>query len=243
LPRGAFRSGRYRRLSVLDDSSILPPEPDGLEMIHDREYRVRAYRAAADRILLRGAVRDQKPNGLYIVDDPDPLTFHHMLVELHVAFPSMEIVDAAVLFEAHPHEACPSIAERYRSLVGLSIARGFTHEVRQRFGGPRGCTHTTALLLAMAPVAIQCVWSMEIAGARESGRPLRRPSDLTDEERERRRSVVLNSCHVWDVDGEHAKRVLAGGEVGLPIPMRRRLERLGIDPATFGDPVRPRHRD
>ena len=58
---------------------------------------------------------------------------------------------ADVVFEAHPHTTCPAIIEHYQGLVGLSIARGFTHQVRELFGGPRGCTHTTALLLAMAP--------------------------------------------------------------------------------------------
>ena len=56
-------------------------------------------------------------------------------------------------------------------LVGLSIARGFTHRVRELFGGPRGCTHTTALLQAMAPIAMQCFWSMRSAAC--NGVPLR----------------------------------------------------------------------
>ena len=73
--------------------SILPPDPDDLEVLHDREYRVRAYRAADDRLLIRGAVRDQKPPGMYVEGDPDPLTVHHMQVELEVAFPSLEIVE------------------------------------------------------------------------------------------------------------------------------------------------------
>lgn len=224
-------------MSAFDESSILPPEPDELDVIHDREYRVRAYRLAPDRILIRGAVRDQKPEGLYLADDPDPLTFHHMQVELEVAFPSLQIVAADVVFETHPHNECPSISDHYRSLVGLSIGRGFTHEVRARFGGPRGCTHTTALLLAMAPVAIQCIWSMQVAETQQSGKRWRRPSELSAEERERRWSASLNSCHVWDIEGEHAQRVLSGGAVELPIPMRRRLEKFGIDPATVAGPA------
>src|SRR4051812_49539139 len=85
---------------------------------------------------------------------------HHMQVDLEVAFPSMEIVASTVVFESHPHVLCPSITPHYEKLVGLSIARGFTHKVRELFGGPRGGTHTTALLQAMAPVAIQATWSM-----------------------------------------------------------------------------------
>ena len=71
-----------------------------------------------------------------VPDDPEPLTMHHMIVELEVAFPSLQITAADVIFDAHPHTMCPVITEHYKELVGLSIARGFTHEVRQRFGGP-----------------------------------------------------------------------------------------------------------
>jgi Protein of unknown function (DUF2889) len=217
------------------DDSTLPPDPDGMVVLHEREYRVRVYRladAAGTRLLLRGAVRDQKPAGLYIAGDPDPLTFHHMQVELEISFPSLEITAAAVLFEAHPHETCGSIAPNYGSLVGLSIARGFTHQVRQRFGGPRGCTHTTALLLAMAPVAIQSIWSMQVFEDREAGRTWRHSSELTPEERRQRWSASLNSCHVWDETGEFAQHALAGGTIDVPIPLRRRFDVLGVDTST-----------
>ena len=233
-----FESTRYDRWMTpettsarFDSEPILPPDPTGAIVLHEREYRVRSYRLDDSRILLRGAVRDQKPAGLYVESDPDPLTFHHMQVELEVAFPTLTIVAATVLFEAHPHEMCGSIAPHYGSLVGLSIARGFTHEVRHRFGGPRGCTHTTALLLAMAPVAIQSIWSMQLVEDRIAGlSSWRRPADLSPEERQRRWAATLNSCHVWDETGEFAQRALAGGDLDVPIPMRKRLDALGLNP-------------
>ena len=84
-----------------------------------------------------------------------------------------------MLFETHPHTECVSIVDAYRGLVGLSITRGFTHKVRELFGGPRGCTHTTALLMAMAPVAVQCIWSMnvvELPSRRTADAARRRPA-------------------------------------------------------------------
>ena len=102
-----------------DTEPILPPDPDGVVVLHEREYRVRSYRLDGSRLLLRGAVRDQKPAGLYVDTDPDPLTFHHMQVELEVEFPELTITAATVLFEAHPHDMCGSIAPHYGSLVGL----------------------------------------------------------------------------------------------------------------------------
>lgn len=220
--------------SLFDAGPILPPDPAGLDVLHEREYRVRAYRTPPDPdgrhgLLIRGAVRDQKPAHLYIADDNDPLTIHHMQIELRVAFPTMTIEATSVLFEAHPHDTCGSIADSYRGLEGLSIARGFTHRVRELFGGPRGCTHTTALLLAMAPVAIQCIWSMQADDSRTTGEPMRRPEDLSPEEREQRWAVTVNSCHVWEEDGELVGELRNGGTVELPLPIRRRFERLGID--------------
>ena len=217
-------------MTLFATDDILPePPPDALEVLHDREYRVRAFQIADDRLLIQGAVRDQKPPGLYVPDDPEPLTIHHMQLSFEVGFPSLEIVAATVHFESHPHPTCPSIETHYEQLVGLSIARGFTHKVRGLFGGPRGCTHTTALLQAMAPVAVQCFWSMRAATAKRAG------VDNPVVSRERTGSgdgnlaYVINSCHVWADDGPALAERRAGGGPAVPIPMQRRLDELGIE--------------
>ena len=206
---------------------LLPAEPD-LELLHTRDYQVRSYRKG-DNLLLRGAVRDVKPAGLYVVDDPDPLEIHHMVVELEVAYPSMAIVDARVVFETHPHGICPTITEHYRKLIGLSIARGFTHKVRELFGGPRGCTHTTALLQAMGPVAIQSTWSMRVAEQATNGVRLSRPRTI--EERRQMFASNLNTCHVWAEDGEHVAGIERGEEPEMPVWMVDRMAALGVDTA------------
>ena len=216
---------------LFDDSEILPPDPVGddgapLEVLHDREYRVRAFRRRDDLVLIRGAVRDQKPPGLYVDSDPDPLTIHHMQIELDVRFPTMEIAAANVVLEVHPHPECPRIEEHYQELVGLSIARGFTHRVRELFGGPRGCTHTTALLQAMAPVAIQCVWSMRASDARSTGGEM----VLTPEQRRAAWQMNVNSCHVWAEDGEQVAQLEAGADMRPPLWAEERLVSLGMKP-------------
>ena len=209
---------------------ILPPDPDGMDVLHDREYRVRGYRVSDEELLIRGAVRDQKPPGLYVEGDPDPLTMHHMQVELRVAFPSLVITGADVLFEAHPHTACPAVTTHYQGLVGLSIARGFTHRVRELFGGPRGCTHTTALLLAMAPVAVQCTWSMHGVARREVPAPGGGRPGPTPEDRARMLQSNLDTCHVWSADSEHVAAIRAGQPVELPITMAERYRKFGVSP-------------
>lgn len=208
---------------------ILPPDPEGLEVLHDREYRVRAFKLADDKLLIRGAVRDQKPPGIYLVDDPNPLTMHHMQVDLTIGFPSMEILDATVGFEAHPHGTCTNIVDHYQGLVGLSISRGFTHKVRELFGGPRGCTHTTALLLAMGPIATQSIWSMQATLARKDGGSMfSGRASMTPEQRERSWKMNLNTCHVWAEDGEMIAAASAGAPIEMPLQMQKRFRELGI---------------
>lgn len=216
---------------LFDHDPILPPDPvdhqgNTAEVLHDREYRVRAYRLADDRVLLRGAVRDQKPPGLY-VDDPDPITVHHMQIDLEVAYPFLEIVKADVRLRTHPNRECPHIEEHYQNLVGLSIARGFTHKVRELFGGPRGCTHTTALLQAMAPVAVQVIWSLRSSDAKRSDGPARQP---TPEERTAMWQMNLNTCHVWAEESEVVANLRAGGESAAPVFVQERLVELGLKP-------------
>ncbi len=240
---------RFDDDGLFDVAGILPDAPLGddgqpLDVLHDREYRVRAYRKSADVLLVRGAVRDQKPPGLYFPGDPDPLTVHHMQVDLEVSFPSMEIVDARVEFLTHPGSTCPAIVEHYGELVGLSIARGFINRVRELFGGPRGCTHTTALLQAMAPVAIQSIWSMRSWDAQRDDladptthpatHPATHPDAAVEPTLEQRRQawqMNVNTCHVWADDGEQVRRLESGdGGMEAPLFAEPRMVALGIKP-------------
>lgn len=209
-----------------DDDLILPPPPDGAEaVLHDREYRIRAFRLSAERIVLQGAVRDQKPPGLYLRDDPDPLTVHHMKLSIEVAFPSLEIDAVTTHFESHPHDECTEITGKYDELIGLSIARGFTKQVAALFGGPRGCTHVTALLYAMAPVAMQCFFSMRAADAIMEGKsnPLFEGDEAEQDDTWR---TIVNTCHIWDENGAQVAAREAGEPHEIPVFLRGRLHEL-----------------
>jgi hypothetical protein len=201
-----------------------------LELLHDRQYSVQVYRKNEREIVARGSVRDVKPPGLYVEDDPDPLMIHHMVVDLTVAFPSFDIVGVEVVFDTHPQLTCPAITVAYQQLVGLSITRGFTHRLRELFGGPRGCAHVTALLQAMAPALIQSGWSMRIADGRARA-AAGIPPDSSDPEavREDRLGRNLNTCHVWAEDGDLMGRLRAGERIGPGLSIQQRLRDRGHD--------------
>jgi hypothetical protein len=206
--------------------SLLPPDDD-LDLIHTRQYEARVYQVSDKELLVRGAVSDMKPPGLYVVDDPEPMEIHQMQLELRVAMPKLEITSASVVFETHPNSKCPLIANDYEKLVGLSIVRGFTHKIRALFGGPNGCTHTNALLQAMAPAVVQSVWSVSVRNGR---RGKASGAASSQEERERRIAGTLNTCHIWAEDGEHVAAVRRGDRTNYPpIPVLERLRALGRD--------------
>ncbi|MEM7095057.1 MAG: DUF2889 domain-containing protein [Actinomycetota bacterium] len=204
----------------------MPESNDELELLHTRTYDTTMYRLADGCVRAVGMVRDVKPAGMYIPEDPEPLTIHDMEVVLDVDPSTMTITSADVVFSAHPNDTCPSIVDHYGKLVGLSVARGFNRKVRELFGGPRGCTHTTALLQAMGPVVVQSMWSLRTIERRERGlRPFQSDPDNPGGDA----IANLNTCHVWAEDGEVVADIRAGQQRGVPVWIRRRYEELGWD--------------
>jgi len=203
-----------------------PAAPEGGELIHTRFYEARTYKMSDDLFLLRGVVCDEKPAGLYLADDPEPLWVHHMVVDLEITFPMFVIEKVSVTFHERPHTHCTDIEPDYQKLVGLSIARGFNKQVKDLFGGPRGCTHIGALLAAMAPVAIQSGWSMRVGnalGTQESD------GASTAEQRKRSYAMNLNTCHMWDENGQMVADIEAGLPMETPLWITKRAKALGRD--------------
>ena len=209
-------------------SNNLFPVDAKYPLIHTRQYQVQAFRMSDERFLLRGAIVDEKPAGLYIENDPDPIWMHHMIVELQIVYPTFLIEKASVEFKNHPHLSCTNITDHYKKLEGMSIARGFNAKVRELFGSSRGCTHIGALLAAMAPVAIQTGWSMRVGTAMTGEDSAQSAQDL-QEQRIKQFASTVNTCHVWDEHGEMVGKVRNGQEIDMPLSVVLRLRDLGRD--------------
>ena len=222
-------SSEVRFISVCEMfSNNLFPVDAKYPLIHTRQYQVQAFRMSDERFLLRGAIVDEKPAGLYIENDPDPIWMHHMIVELQIVYPTFLIEKASVEFKNHPHLSCTNITDHYKKLEGMSIARGFNAKVRELFGSSRGCTHIGALLAAMAPVAIQTGWSMRVGTAMTGDDSAQSAQDL-QEQRVKQFASTINTCHIWDENGAMIAKVRAGEEIEMPLPVVRRLRDLGRD--------------
>lgn len=185
-------------------------------------------------MMLRGIVHDQKPPGIYFDEDTEPLSVHHMVVDLTLDYPTLEIVEASVTMNVTPHMSCNTIEPDYQQLVGLSIARGFSRHIKDLFGRSHGCTHVGALLQAMAPVAIQSMWSMNSSrdSASSDGSSGDTVPDPTGSEDSKKRAMAfnLNTCHIWAEDGENVQAIRRGEELEVPVWAIERLVKLGRNP-------------
>lgn len=102
---------------------------------------------------------------------------------------------ASAVAQASPYVCCADVTPFYSRLVGLRLATGFSAAVRERLGGPAGCTHLNELLSPMATTAFQT-----IAGGRarrDRGEPPS-PDDF---------GVLRNSCYALRGGGDVAREV------------------------------------
>jgi hypothetical protein len=79
----------------------------------------------------------------------------------------------------------------------------------------------------MAPVAIQCGWSMQMLKAQEilaSGKEL--PTEPS-EARKMAYKMNLNTCHIWDENGDHVRNIEAGIPMEAPVWVEKRMAKLG----------------
>ena len=102
----------------------------------------------------------------------------------------------------YPHVECTAAEQSASSLVGLSVARGFTRAVRERIGGVRGCDHIAHLMTALAPATIQALGGMRHRRARDA--------DARPEPESGWKDRLLNSCHIWAEGGPGEQKVDLG---------------------------------
>lgn len=192
--------------------------------IHHRSYETEAFDEGDGTMRLVGRLVDTKPQGLGMADG-EPLVIHDMIVEMIVAGDTFEILDITTTMQVRPYGQCTQVLDSYQQLVGVSIARGYSRKVKELFGGPMGCSHIGALLIALAPVAVQASWGL----ARLHDDPAVWSGAERDEaDAERRTRLNTNTCHVWSADGEQISRLNRGEEAERPEWEVVRLTKLGL---------------
>ena len=168
---------------------------------HVRSIRVEATDEDG-ALIVTGTLVDERPRGgekWFGVDGPRVI--HEMALTLVVRHPDFVITEVRGGMEAHPYRICPDALPPLQSLVGASVAQGFTRAVNERLGRQRGCAHLTALIHAMAPVVRQAAGVVFASPA----------DDVVDSAP----PWLINTCQAWREDGPLHRLVRARDEAGL----------------------------
>jgi len=135
--------------------------------VHVRDIQAEAFLLGPDRLLLCGRLRDDRPFGLGGTGG-EPETIHHLTLELTVRLPDFTVLAARAEMQDIPQPECRLVLEGVKKLEGLAITSGFTKKVRELLPRIETCPHLVALILAVAPIAMQGAFVQFIGQAGET---------------------------------------------------------------------------
>ncbi len=168
------------------------------DRIHNRTIDISTFECDDERIIIVGELVEKRLRPYYTVkgERHEPDTVHHMVIRMQVEVSTLVIKEIEVEILESPHEECPEMTNSLDGMRGERIAPGFSSKVKAMAGGPAGCSHLTALLLAMAPASVQGYWVHQAQKPIEDG--------ISGEMMEH---YLVDTCRVWRRDGPLAKRV------------------------------------
>ena len=170
--------------------------------LHRRTLEYEAF-DAGDSLRIVGRLRDTRP---WARDGQAITLVHDIELRVTVRIADMTITESEAEMHTFPHTECPGIVPAFAGLVGLNVARGFTREVQNRFGGPRGCTHLEQLARSLGPVVVQAVTSGRALSVSRG-----ESADLLAGESS---PWARNTCHIWAEDGIADQKLAAGWRPG-----------------------------
>ena len=166
------------------------PDSGPRREIHHRQIEMRGYQREDGLYEIDGRVTDRKtydfqPEGGQAFKKGEPL--HDMWVRL-VVDAELNVRDVIAVTDSHPYRQCPEASAALKSLVGLSIMKGWAKAVNERLGGEKSCSHQKELLIPLASAAFQTLTSYRLS----------LPTRLDAHGR----PVKLNSCYAYGTDRE-----------------------------------------
>jgi hypothetical protein len=180
-----------------------PDTSDPAIPLHVRSIDYQAF-DHGDRLTIVGRLRDTRP---WAADGSAVHRLHDMELRVTVRLDDLTITESDAVMHVFPHSECPGIVPAFRALAGLQVGRGFTREVQNRFGGPKGCTHLEHLARSLGPVVVQAATSKRALAASRG-----EPQEVITETGT---PWVRNTCHIWTEDGVGDQKLAAGWRPGV----------------------------
>jgi len=163
-----------------------------------------------EHFVVIGTLHDERP---WAGGADGPRDLHEMELGVVVRRADLRIVDAVADMKTFPHAECTDIEPTFRDLVGLSVGRGYTSAVQERFGRERGCSHLEFLARAIGPVVVQAMTSSAAWNAMKGDGPSPMGEGAP--------AFLTNTCHVWAEDGPGLRKIAVGwrpGKLEYPAP-------------------------
>ena len=171
------------------------------DRVHSRNIEIFTCLSNGEGVIVQGTLKDDRLQQHYNIEGRlmDPFTVHHMIIRMLVS-DKLVIEEIEAEMPGIPREECPETIKSLDRIKGWKIAPGFTEKVKEEIGGTAGCVHLSALLLAMAPAAVQGAWSCR------SLQPIN-PAEGAFSPR-LMEQYLIDTCWVWRRDGARAKELM-----------------------------------
>ncbi len=166
--------------------------------IYTRDINVATYEYDDNNIIVEGVLKDDRlcPTYTLLGRKQPSLTLHHMVVRMLVDSYSFIIKEIETEMPEAPEEECPETMKSLDKIKGMTISSGFSEAVRKKLKSTNGCSHFTALLLAMAPAALQGNFT------KIAIKPF--PEEVTFDVI---KEFLGNSCYAWRIEGPLMKKI------------------------------------
>jgi hypothetical protein len=143
------------------------PADDGVtrEELHTREITLRGWKRSDGLYEIEARLVDSKPfdfrpvSGDRVIGARAPI--HDMGVRI-IHDDSMTVRDVIAVGNALPYGECVKGPATLKSLIGLSMTKGWTTETRKRLAGAASCAHLAGLMTPMAAAAFQSMVALRI---------------------------------------------------------------------------------
>ena len=169
----------------------LPPSTVERTRMHVRSVQLDGYKRVDGLWDIEARLTDVKGHDYPISSKtiPQGEAVHDMWVRVTIDH-KMNVVDAAACTDAMPYDGMyDTIHPAYAQLIGLNLFHGFRKAVKDLFGGTRGCSHITELVMFLPTAALQTF-----------------ASDVRDNEDSGHKPYQLDKCHALDSHSDAVRR-------------------------------------
>ena len=179
-----FESNSISPQESMEDqhTQITNPEHDRIpvkKLVSKRDIGISAFELINGNLMLEATFLDP---------------YHLIRLNLHIEPKTKTIIRAHSEFANHPHKACPEVAIKAKSMVGIKIERGVTRLILERMGGCEGCVHLKELALETINFA-----ATTLVGYDEGFGLMSRDFNILDEQKkyELSRHLLKNTCYIY----------------------------------------------